>query len=97
MAFRPGRQRQRAWRFSEMLASSAFECGSETRATPAFLYGEETPRAVALLKGSDRKILSCRVHFVANIVGKVRIVILSVHIWLTKVQTSFFRVKSQTD
>ena len=47
---------------------------SEMLATSAFLCWAETPRAVALLKGSDREILSRRVHFVTKFVERVRIV-----------------------
>ena len=60
---------------SKKLASWAFEYGFEKRATSTFLYEQETPRAVVLLKGSDREIFSCRVHFVAKIAEKVRTVI----------------------
>ena len=58
----------------ETLATPALECGFETLASSAFLYGEETPWSVALIKGLDHEILSCRVHFVAKIAKKVRIV-----------------------
>ena len=51
---------------------------SETLATSAFLCWTETPRAVALLKGSNREILLHRVHFVTKFVQRVRIVISSV-------------------
>ena len=47
---------------------------SEMLATSVFLCWAETPRAVALLKGSDREILSRRVHFVTKFVERVIIV-----------------------
>ena len=63
---------------AKTLASLAFECGAEARDTSAFLCWTETPRAVALLKGSNREILLHRVHFVTKFVQRVRIVISSV-------------------
>ena len=46
-----------------------------TRAGSEFLCGDETPRAMALLKGSDREIILFRVHFVLWFSDKVKTVI----------------------
>ena len=61
--------------WSEPRATSAFLCWIEALATSALVCWAETPRAMAFLKGLDREILSCRVHFVTKFAERVKIVI----------------------